>query len=320
MSPDDSGNGSTASSPARQQPQLEIPPRKRSGLDSIFLGPHGVRAGWRIALYLVLTAFFAAILQFAETLLGVPLVRQIGELTPAILFSQEIVLVGAALGAAAVMSLAESRPFGDYGTPLRSAFGARFWQGILFGTIQVSLMMLLIAVLRGYSFGGLAIVGADVARYAANWAGTFLLVGIFEEFFFRGYLQFTLASATHFWPAATALSLLFGAVHLANPGEGPVGAASVFVIGMFLCFTLRRTGNLWFAIGWHAAFDFGETYIYGVPDSGFVARGHLIAASIHGPRWITGGSVGPEGSVAAFATVALAFLIFDRIYRAQPKS
>ncbi len=63
--------------------------------------------------------------------------------------------------------------------------------------------------------------------------------------------------------------------HLTNPGEGPVGALAVFVVGMFLCLTLRRTGDLWFAIGFHAAFDFGETYLYSVPDSGIVAPGHL---------------------------------------------
>ena len=72
---------------------------------------------------------------------------------------------------------------------------------------------------------------------------------------------------------------------------------------MFFCFTLRRTGNLWFAIGWHAAFDFGETYVYSVPDSGFVMPGHLLAASLHGPRWLTGGTVGPEGSVVDFVVL-----------------
>ena len=146
---------------------------------------------------------------------------------------------------------------------------------------------------------------------------SFCLVGIFEEFFFRGYLQFTLSSGMGFWPAALLLSLAFGAVHLRNPGEGPVGALSVFVIGMFLCFTLRRTGTLWFAIGFHAAYDFGETYLYSVPDSGIVMPGHLLASSFHGPAWLTGGTVGPEGSVFDFVIMAIAFVVFDRVYRSR---
>ena len=128
-------------------------------------------------------------------------------------------------------------------------------------------------------------------------------MGFFEEFLFRGYTQFTLASGVGFWPAATMLSAAFGALHLGNGGEDKVGALSVFVIGMFFCLTLRRTGNLWFAVGLHAAFDWGETFLFSVPDSGIVAPGHLLNSSFHGPVWLTGGTVGPEGSVMAFVVV-----------------
>jgi membrane protease YdiL (CAAX protease family) len=137
---------------------------------------------------------------------------------------------------------------------------------------------------------------------------------------FRGYLQFTLTEGMGFWPTALLLSLMFGAVHLRNPGEGVVGALSVFTIGMFLCFTLRRTGDLWLAIGWHAAFDFGETYLYSVPNSGLVMQGHLLSASLHGSRWLTGGSVGPEGSAFSFAVLAVTFVAFDRLYRQRKET
>ena len=147
----------------------------------------------------------------------------------------------------------------------------------------------------------------------------FLAVGFAEEFLFRGYLQFTLTEGMGFWPAALLLSLIFGAVHLRNPGEGVVGALSVFAIGMFLCLTLRRTGDLWLAIGWHAAFDFGETYLYSVPNSGLVMPGHLFAASLHGPRWLTGGSVGPEGSVFSFAVLAVAAVVVQLASTARAK-
>ena len=68
-------------------------------------------------------------------------------------------------------------------------------------------------------------------------------------------------------------------------------------------FDLLQTGNIWFAIGTHAAFDWGETFVYSVPDSGLPAQGHLFNSSFHGPFWLTGGSVGPEGS--AFAILVL---------------
>lgn len=174
--------------------------------------------------------------------------------------------------------------------------------------------MLIIHAAGGYSFGGLALFGAALVRYAVLWAIGFVLVGIAEEFTFRGYAQFTLSTGMGFWPAAVLLSALFGAVHLSNPGEGWVGALSVMLFGLFACFTLRRTGNLWFAIGLHAASDYAETFIYSVPDSGMLAKGHLLNASFHGPRWLTGGSIGPEGSVVDFALFLISFVIFARLY------
>jgi hypothetical protein len=113
------------------------------------------------------------------------------------------------------------------------------------------------------------------------------------------------------------LSASFAAIHLGNTGEDRIGALSVFVIGMFFCLTLRRTGNLWFAVGLHAAFDWGETFLFSTPNSGIVVSGHLLNSSFHGPMWLTGGTVGPEGSVMAFAVVAIASVIFSRIYPSQ---
>ena len=84
-----------------------------------------------------------------------------------------------------------------------------------------------------------------------------------------------------------------------------MGALSVFVIGMFFCFTLRRTGNLWFPIGMHAAWDWGETYFYGVADSGLKPIGNLLASTSRGNHWISGGSVGPEGSIFALVVLAI---------------
>jgi len=223
-------------------------------------------------------------------------------------------MAASAIAAALLMSLLEQRPFAEYGMPPHLAFGVRFWQGTFWGIGQISALMLLIRALGGYSFGVLAIRGNGLVLYGLLWGSFFVVVGIAEEFLFRGYLQFTFSSGMGFWPAAALLSLGFGAVHLSNPGEGPVGALSVFAIGMLFCLTLRRTGNLWFAIGMHAAFDFGETYIYSVPDSGLVVPGQLLSASLHGPVWLTGGSIGPEGSVLAFVVLAAVFVLFDFVY------
>jgi uncharacterized protein len=164
---------------------------------------------------------------------------------------------------------------------------------------------------RGFSFGGLALHGGSLVKYGIGWALVFLMVGFFEELLFRGYLQFTLATAIGFWPSAILLSIVFGFVHLGSRGENWMGGVTAGLFGLFLCSTLRRTGNLWFALGLHASFVYAETFIYSVPNSGFPSYGHLLNSTLQGPRWLTGGSVGPEASVMMFVALALLFMLFE---------
>jgi hypothetical protein len=178
-------------------------------------------------------------------------------------------------------------------------------------------LSLLMLILRGtgvFDFGGIALHGERILKFAAFYALFFLVVALFEEFMMRGYTQFTLTSGIGFWPAAVLLSTTFGCIHLGNQGEGWIGALAAGLIGLFFCLTLRRTGNLWFAVGFHASWDWGETYFYSVPNSGTTAPGHLLSSTFHGSRWLTGGSIGPEGSVFLFVVLAVLWIVFDRIY------
>jgi len=62
------------------------------------------------------------------------------------------------------------------------------------------------------------------------------------------------------------------------------------------------------------AWDWGESYLYSVPDSGALLPGHLLRSNFHGPVWLTGGSVGPEGSCLVFAVIVALWIVFDRVY------
>jgi len=79
--------------------------------------------------------------------------------------------------------------------------------------------------------------------------------------------------------------------------------------GLLACLLLRRTGNLWMPIGLHMAFDWGETYFYGVANSGQTLPGHLLNSSSSGPAWLSGGTVGPEGSLLCTLLLVVELLI-----------
>jgi membrane protease YdiL (CAAX protease family) len=297
---------------ADKQGSSRIPPKGFPAY--IFFNKSGLRAGWRLCLYVfvVLVLLSGSTYVIAEILhrhhQGSSLVAN---------FWGEILALASAMGAAWLMSVMEGRPFGVYGLPGRNAFGKLFWQGCAFGLIEVSALTGIIAALGAYTFGSLALHGTDILRWALVWAAFFIVVGLCEEFIFRGYALYTLADGIGFWPAALLLAAGFGAVHLRNPGEGWVGAAGVFVVGVFWSFTLKRTGSLWFAVGMHATFDFGETFLFSVPDSGSVFPGHLSNASLHGANWLTGGTPGPEGSVIDFVILLVYFFVFDRLFPAR---
>jgi len=295
-----------------------VVPSPASAAAPLFLGPNGLRAGWRFAVYVA----SVVALMFGLSNALRPLFTKSQGATPALwaFLIWECCAFLVAVLPALVLSHFEKRPFDDYGLPRRGAFGLNFWSGALWGLVAITCLLLMLRASGVFYFGGTALHGARVLKFAGFWAVMFTVVGLFEEFVTRGYSQFTLAQGIGFWPAAVLLSVGFGALHLTNKGEAWIGALGAAAIALFFCLTLRRTGNLWFAVGMHASWDWGETFLYSVPNSGMTARGHLMNPSFHGSRWLTGGSVGPEGSVLLFVLIGVMWVLFDRLYPAKATS
>jgi membrane protease YdiL (CAAX protease family) len=194
------------------------------------------------------------------------------------------------------MSRIEKRPVAVYGYAGKARF-VRFLGGIICGYAAISLLVGSLWKSHLLAFDGSPLGGFLAWKYAAAWAVAFIFVGIFEESLLRGYLQYTLTRGIGFWWTAIILSTTFGAIHGSNPGESPVGLFAAAAIGLVLCLSLWYTGSLWWAIGFHAAWDWGETYFYGTSDSGMVAAGHLFSEHATGTLLWTGGAAGPEGSL-----------------------
>jgi len=220
--------------------------------------------------------------------------------------------------ATAVLARVEHRSFADYG--IRRVLGPRFAEGSLWGLLSISAVIAMMALAGGYRVAGLAVRGGEALRFGALWLLATLLVGLYEELYFRGYPQHALTRGMGFWPAAVLISVLFGAIHyFEKPMETWVDFASVSLIGLFFCFTVRRTGDIWFAAGWHFTYNFMSMGIMGSPNTGNEGgkplQGHLLASSFSGPDWLTGGPTGAQASVFTLAMVVLLFALFHWRYR-----
>jgi membrane protease YdiL (CAAX protease family) len=299
---------------------IEVPPVESSSARRIFIGPNGLRAGWRLLIFAALFGglFAGATLIRFGGLQGVrDAKRNLGQTihTPFFMSKSEAIAFLLLCVVTLIMGKIESRKFSEYGLSLRQALRKDFWVGSLIGFLAISGTLFTMFLFHGFRVTGLALHGAAILSSVVEWGITFLIVGLCEEFMDRGYLQYTLASGIGFWPAAFVTSGLFAAGHIFNANETRVGIVAVVLFGLLLCFFLRRTGNLWCAVGFHMGYDWGQTSFYGVPNSGIVPYHNLFNSTFSGPQWLTGGIVGPEASVLTPIALLLVALIFNRYYR-----
>lgn len=282
---------------------MKVAQTKRDRIRRIFYGRSELRSGWRLLIFLIIVVALlkADNLAIRALLHGADdatffLVREVSEF---LIF----------LFASWTMGRIEHRSIAEYGLPWRKAFGVEFWEGVAVGLILITMLILSLRAFGVFYFGTIALHGSDVWKWAGIYAIVFVLVALREEFRARGYGLFTLAAGLGFWPAAIISSVFFGLSHYSNPGENWIGLFNAGAFGLFVCFLLRRTGNLWLPIGLHMAFDWGETYLYGVPNSGHTPPGHFLNSVLSGPQWLAGGSAGPEGSLLCTLLIVVAWLI-----------
>jgi hypothetical protein len=292
----------------------------------IFFNERGLRAGWRLTIFVAMIWALVASAQLIIKQAGrgsSPPAMPSGYSAPVLTTVSELLLFLVLLFLCWIMSRIERQNVGAYGLPLRRAAWSRFWTGyLLWGFLPLSILLLVMRGLHVFYFGSITRPGASILVWGLLWASSFLMVGFFEEFFFRGYPLRTLADGIGFWPAAIIMALVFARAHMGNGGETRVGVIATGLFALFAAATLRRTGDLWLAVGAHAGWDWSQSFFYGVPDSGLQTPGHLLNPHISttAPAWLTGGTVGPEGSVLTLILWGLMFFGFLWFYRHRSMS
>lgn len=315
------------------EPVSSTPP---SALHNIFIGKDGLRAGWSLLIFFAMLAVIAFSVNTIGHKIHPPAPKAANpdtEITPLFGFLTEgisFLVVGIVTW---IMSKIEGRPSSVYGLG-----GSRklphFLAGMTWGVACVSLLVLTLWKAELLVIDGRLLFGTDVVRYGAIWLVDFLLVGLLEEYLTRGYLQYTLtrgfagvylgvfktrhSRALGFWTSAVIFSILFGLGHGHNQGESPIGLLSAGLASMVFCFSLWRTGSLWWAVGFHISWDWGQSFLYGVPDSGNMAAHRLLATHPMGKAILSGGTTGPEGSIFIVAILAIiSLIIFFTLPRAH---
>jgi membrane protease YdiL (CAAX protease family) len=302
---------------ARHALPAQYLPRSRMRLrsDPIFSGRIG--AGLRVLLFVVavaltLVAFDPPLTGAIARWTGVAAAGPRGELLAGVVALRwvDVLLVLAVTRAFAAL---ERRDMGAYGLPWRTGALMEVVTGMIVGTAAVAAVLGALGLADALTLGPVALGAASTFVSGAAWAVALLAVAALEEMLFRGYLLATLGRSIGFWPAAVLLSLAFVAAHGHNPGETPAGLTAVFLFAILFSAIVRWRGSIWLPVGIHAGWDWAQSFLFGVPDSGTVAQGRLFAPRFSGLGWLTGGTAGPEGSALTLALLVVAFAMVVRV-------
>jgi membrane protease YdiL (CAAX protease family) len=163
------------------------------------------------------------------------------------------------------------------------------------------------ALLFSVSIGILAAVGAYEVTGNNGWRTMLailpacILSGVLEEVVIRGVVFRILEQWLGSWIALGISAVIFGVLHLLNPGATLLNAAAISIeAGVLLAAAYMLTRRLWLCIGIHIAWNFTQGGIFSIAVSGNSTKG-LLQARMVGPDWLTGGIFGAEASVVALA-------------------
>ena len=142
--------------------------------------------------------------------------------------------------------------------------------------------------------------------HGLGWFVFDLLGAAGEELYGRGAILLVATAFLGWRGALVASGLTFVALHLGNPGASPIWLLRLFFQGVLLAYAVFRTGSLWWSVGYHTGWNWASAPLFGAAGSGYLDAGHIFDFAPRGSALITGGAVGPEGSVFAFLAVLAA--------------
>ncbi len=284
------------------------------------LGEDGkLRFFWRAIIYFAAGGFLISPLldkPFEHVAAALHLGRQ---LTAANIFISDVQNFSAVFLATVPYALYEWRRIDSYGLWIGRAFSRATMEGFIAGLILAAAVAGGMFALGGMQIAGLAGSGSAVAISGLAWLGTMLFLGLTEEFWFRSYFLYAFWRSLGFWPGAIAVALVFTALHyFFKKGENVWDVITLMSLSLLLSYSLRRSGTLWFAVGFHAAFDFMQFFVIGTPNGSMIPVGRLLDVRFAGPAWLTGGVLGTEASFLMYPAIAALWLYVWLRWRGNP--
>lgn len=288
-------------------------------VSSIFLTEHGLRAIWKIIIFLMITGCLLAL--FISLIFLFPLDTIMNDTRLLIVINSFPVFFSVLVSSWIMMRFIEKKRFSALGFAFTNTVKMEIRQGIYTG-FGIILVIFIVLFLTGCISASLSDTGFSLLL--VNFILYFLIFFVQsagEEILFRGYLFQILLGKINKPAAVIIMSLLFSMVHYLNPDSSFFALGNVFLFGVLLSAAYIKTRSLWFPIVIHFSWNFSQSFIFSFPVSGITINPTLLSMSDNGPSLLTGGRFGPEANLVTTVVtlIVIAYITFSKQF-SEPES
>lgn len=203
----------------------------------------------------------------------------------------------------------QKRSWKSIGLSRQNAF-SNYICGAIFGAITISLIVAICAVTGAGFFTN---EETSSVLIIALFLLAYLIQGASEEILCRGYFMYSVARRYPMWVAVMISSIMFALLHMPNNGISLIALLNLFLFGVFAAVVTIRTGSIWYASGFHSAWNFVQGNFYGIKVSGMDMHGSLLHFTFEPSKaYLNGGAFGIEGGLLCTAFLIIGILFFLR--------
>lgn len=279
---------------------------ERSLFQIIFLSSEELRlrAGWRLLLHAILYLVVLMTLSLGALLFyRLELGAIITSISPAIMIELVSILSATYLA----RRFLDYRSFSSLGFQIDRSIVSDLFIGFLIPGLMMALIFLVEYTAGWIQFQGWSWQTVGMGQSVIGLLGglaAFVMVGISEEIFSRGYHLQNLIEGLNLHWALFLSSSIFALMHFFNPSTSLMSTLGLLAAGYFLAYGWVRTRRLWLPIGLHIGWNFFEGNVFGFQVSGLDTF-RLLLHTPSGPEYITGGTFGPEAGLIALPAMLL---------------
>jgi membrane protease YdiL (CAAX protease family) len=189
------------------------------------------------------------------------------------------------------------------------------FKGLAFGAISMTLVFIILLASKNISLKT-PLDSPNFNMSLLAWLVMFILVGINEEMFSRGYCMTVLKQTGNKWVVIIVSSIIFSLMHSLNPSMSFISYLNLFLVALLFAYMYLKSNNLWLPIGYHITWNYFQGNIFGFEVSG-LATDSLYKLNTPAKNIITGGAFGPEGGIVVTFIILVGFIYMWKIYKPQ---